>query len=518
MKPTKVALLSALGMLLSSVSVYSLTPPGGFHQSGASTSPTALAAGTENLPDLPTSTDDPAHFIAGSTLMVEGRLSQVRLQSGTTGDTFLMLEIKPTDGLKAKGHAPVNLALAIDRSGSMKGSRLRNAISAATTALDRLDEGDVISVVTFDTKVQVIVPPTTIAPGARERIASAIRGIELGGDTCISCGIEEAMAQIEQSAQTSGRVNRMLVLSDGDANHGVRDVPGFRSIARRALDRGINITTIGVDVDFNEKIMAAIAQDSNGRHYFVENDIGLSRVFEAEAESLTSTIASGAEASIELAPGVELDRVFDRSFRRVGNRIVVPLGTFAQGDVKTVLLKVRVAAGATGPAAVASIDLSYRDLVNESDGRCGGKLATQLTDAPVAKDEIDPVVAARVQRSETASALEEANRLFEQGKFADAKRKLDTQQSALRDASARALRAAPAKVAKSLDDDFNRQLAAVGEANSAFAAAPAAAEPANPFASPPGQAPKPAAAPPQATREGKKALRLNQERALELGF
>jgi len=197
---------------------------------------------------------------------------------------------------------------------------------------------------------------------------------------------------------------------------------------------------------------------------------------------------------------------------------VVPLGTFAQGDVKTVLLKVRVAAGATGPAAVASIDLSYRDLVNESDGRCGGKLATQLTDAPVAKDEIDPVVAARVQRSETASALEEANRLFEQGKFADAKRKLDTQQSALRDASARALRAAPAKVAKSLDDDFNRQLAAVGEANSAFAAAPAAAEPANPFASPPGQAPKPAAAPPQATREGKKALRLNQERALELGF
>ena len=35
--------------------------------------------------------------------------------------------------------------------------------------------------------------------------------------------------------------------------------------------------------------------------------------------------------------GVELDRVFDRSFRRAGNQILVPLGTFSGTDVKTVL-------------------------------------------------------------------------------------------------------------------------------------------------------------------------------------
>src|SRR5262249_17814855 len=160
--------------------------------------------------------------------------------------------------------------------------------------------------------------------------------------------------------------------SNGDANHGIRDVPGFRSMAQRAQDRGTSITTIGVDVDYNEKIMSAIAQESNGRHYFVENDSGLPRVFESEAEALTRTVASNAEASIELAPGIELDRVLDRSFRRLGSRVVVPLGTFARGELKTVLLKVRVPRQAEGVVPVADVELAFRDLVGDADAKCTG--------------------------------------------------------------------------------------------------------------------------------------------------
>ena len=68
-----------------------------------------------------------------------------------------MLEVKAADGVAARNAAPVNLSLVIDRSGSMKGTRIRNAISAARSAVDRLDDGDVVSVVTFDTQTQVVV-------------------------------------------------------------------------------------------------------------------------------------------------------------------------------------------------------------------------------------------------------------------------------------------------------------------------------------------------------------------------
>ena len=61
------------------------------------------------------------------------------------------------------------------------------------------------------------------------------------------------------------------------------DLPGFRSIATRAQSQGVSITTIGVDVDYDEKALSAVALASNGRHYYVENDAGLARVFEAEA-------------------------------------------------------------------------------------------------------------------------------------------------------------------------------------------------------------------------------------------
>lgn len=515
MKPTRVAVLAALGMMLTSVSVYSLTPPGGL-RGGGPVAGGALGVTSETIPGVPVDQTELAHFTAGATLTVDGRLGHPRLARSGNGETFVMLEVRGSDAAKARVAAPVSLSLVIDRSGSMKGTRIRNAINAATTAVGRLNDGDTVNVVTFDTQVQVVVAPTTVRADTRERILDSIRRIGLGGDTCISCGLEEGMVLLDPAP---GSVNKMILLSDGDANHGVRDVAGFRSIAQRAASRGMSITTIGVDVDYNEKIMAAIAQDSNGHHYFVENDAALSRVFEAEAESLTSTVASGAEVAIDLAAGVELDRVFDRTFRRSGNRIIVPLGTFAQGDVKTVLLKVKVPAETDGKVAVAAVDLTYRDLAAGSDSRCQGKLALEVGAGAGAGD-LDPVVSGRVQRSETVTTLNEANGLFAQGRVVEARRKLDQQEKTLRSAAAEAKQEAPAAKAKAIDADFESQIAAIDGANNGFNA-PVAASPAPDFAAAPGgfASPPPApAAAPQATRAGKSAVKLNQQRAVELGF
>jgi Ca-activated chloride channel family protein len=506
MKPTNVAILSALGMFLSSVTVYSLTPPGGVGRSGdAATVIAGAVAEAAPTGAVAAATNELSRFTAGGNLMIEGRMGNAKVARNAAGETFVMLEVRGADGASARGSTPVNLALVIDRSGSMKGTRIRNAISAATSAVDRLGDGDVVSVVTFDTRTQVVVPPTTMGQGARERVNAAIRGITLGGDTCISCGIDEALSQL---AQTSGKVSRMLLLSDGDANHGVRDIVGFRGIAQRAQARGVNVTTIGVDVDYNEKIMAAIAQDSNGRHYFVENDAALPRIFEQEAESLTRTVASNVEATVELAPGVELDRVFDRSFRRVGNQVIVPLGSFSGSEVKTVLLKVRAPSGREGTVAVADVQLGYRDLVTGTDGRCGGKLGLEVvTDASQAT-ELDAVVLGRVQRSETAAVLKDANLLFEQGKVVEARRKLTQREDALRTSADKAKRSAPVARKADVDSDFQNQISAVGDANQGFNA-PQFATP------PPGAA---AAAPAQDSRAGKSAVKQNAERALPFGF
>ncbi|NUQ75154.1 MAG: VWA domain-containing protein, partial [Polyangiaceae bacterium] len=477
MKPTRVAVFAALGMLLTSASVYSLTPTPG-QNAGNDIVAVGETIGNNRLFGGSSDQTELARFTAGQNLMIEGRVGHPKIAKNGRGETFVLLEVKGSDTAEAKSAAPVNLAIVMDRSGSMKGSRLPNAIRAATVAVDRLNDGDTVSVITFDTRTSIVVPPTEIGPGSRERVNSDIRRISLGGDTCISCGIEDGLAQIER---TMGKVNKMILLSDGDANHGVRDIAGFRSIAERARERNTPITSIGVDVDYNENILSAISVESNGRHYFVENDSALARVFEQEAERLTETVASNAEVAIDLAPGVELDRVFDRSFRRSGNRITVPLGTFASGEQKTILMKVRMPARAEGEQALAGVELAYRDLIADIDTTCGGKLGVEITGDPSEVSDLDPVVEGRVRRSETASVLKSANALFAAGRVEDAKRELAAQEKALKEVATKAKAAAPAARAKDVERDFESQVAAVSNANSGlqgFATPPPAAAPA----------------------------------------
>lgn len=510
MKLTQVAALAMAGMLLTGAAVYSLTPAGGGKV--AEQEPTEPLDTTEDKdPDKP---GDLTQFSAGSTIHMEGRIGHARLARSSRGETFVLLEVRGAGEGKAK--PPVHLSLVIDRSGSMKGTRLENAVRAASAAVSRLNDGDVVSVVTFDTKTQVVVPRTVIGPGSRESIIAGIRGIALGGDTCISCGIEEGIVELLGSPD---KLPRMIVLSDGDANHGVRDIPGFRSIAQRARDKDISITTIGVDLDYNPRILSAISEESNGRHYFVENDAALAKVFEAEAEDIGQAVASGVEVSIEFGPGVELDRVFDRSFRRTGERVVVPLGVFSKDDVKTVLFKVRVPSQTEGEVRVADVRLSYRDLGAGGDGKCEGKLGLVIAPSGEETEEMDPVVAGRVQRSETAAALEEANLLFEQGKVGEARRRLAAQEQNVQTAAAGAKKGRPTPRTKGVDDDFEKQLAVLKDANSGFATPPQAAPVApigNGFAEPPPGVPGPVAAaptPPQATREGKRTVRKAEEQA-----
>jgi Ca-activated chloride channel family protein len=336
------------------------------------------------------------------------------------------------------------------------------------------------------------------------------------------------MTQLMAAAPVGDHVTRMLLLSDGATNHGIKDLPGLRSLAARMRDRGCSISTIGVDVDFDEKVMAAIASESNGRHYFVANASELPAVFSQEFDALLSSVARESELAIDLAPGVEVEQVFDRSFRRESpTRIVVPFGTFAAKQEKTVLIKLKVPADREGVQQVAGLKLSYRDLVERQNGNCQGELALNVTTDGSAQKDLDPFVAARLERSKTAQTLTEANDLFQQGRVSEAKAKLAAQDAELKKTGAlahtsvraRASRAPGGKGLDALDGDFAAQRQAVAEAESTFGAAAAA-----PAATATGRGgfanatPQAATPPPAESRVGKAGVRANQERASALGF
>lgn len=456
MKIRSVTLLSLAGMLLSSALGWSFGP-----RARASTAVLAPAV-TEQAGGDPAADDATlASFETGTTLRLGARLGHARLAPDAPGTTFVLLEVKPGDVDRAATPAPSHLALVIDRSGSMRGDRLRSATAGASAAVDHLGEGDVVSVIAFDSRPTRVVPATVITAGNREEIKNAIRGITVGGDTCISCGIDDGISEL---SGTAGKVERMIVLSDGEATAGIRDLLGFRSLATHARERGVSVTTIGVGTSYNQKILGAIAQEAGGGHYFIEDAASMERAFESEADKLRATIAVNAEATIELGAGVELVRVFDRAFQKQGNRVVVPLGSFAKGDTQTVLIEVRVPTGSTGSAKVANVDLTYRDLVRSEDAHARGTLAVEIGKG---ESELDPIVSNRVQRSQTAAAVLGANDLFQQGKFEEAQAQLQAAQRALAGAQAQRRKSpAPTPRGAEIDRDLEGQASVLANASS----------------------------------------------------
>ncbi len=489
MRPKTVGALSALGMFLTSVTVFSLTPDGGFASPARSSlDPEGAWVGQSATPDG----SDPARFDAGQTLRMSGRLGHPTMQRGDRGSTYVLLEIAGTSETSGAASIPDgHLAIVLDQSGSMRGSRLVNAKAAAARAIDGLRDGDTVTVVTFDTSTRVVVPPTVLDASNRSRVARDVQTIGLGGDTCISCGVDTALAQL----RASGGTRRMLVLSDGDANSGIRDAGGFRALGRRAADEGIEITTVGVSLAYNETFLAAVSETSNGRHYFVENDTGLARIFEQEAGFTTGTVARDAVVEVELAPGVELGRVFDRTFTRNGSRLRIPVGAFSRGEQKTVLLEVSTRSMTPGAMPIATTRLTYRDVITGREGVAEGALAAKVVEQRDAASPLDGVVAARLQRAETASVLEDANTLFRAGKVSEARQKLAKGRGDLGNRAEAAKVAAPAPRRQAVDRDFADQSEKLAQAEEAFAPLASAAAPA-------------AGAPPPAPRStgGKKAV------------
>mgnify|MGYP001221645023 CR=1 FL=1 len=84
----------------------------------------------------------------GSAIDVDARLSQRVLKSGASQRVYLRIGIKGrTAGAARETRSPVNVALVVDRSGSMRGDKMVKAREAAMMAVDRLSANDVGSVI-----------------------------------------------------------------------------------------------------------------------------------------------------------------------------------------------------------------------------------------------------------------------------------------------------------------------------------------------------------------------------------
>ena len=189
---------------------------------------------------------------------------------------------------------PLNLALVLDRSGSMQGEKMELTKEAACRSLQSLHPDDHLALVIFDDQVD------TLYSGPvrdKARLESLIRAVQTRNNTNLHGGWLRG-AQEVSGHERSDSLSRVILLTDGEANEGIVDPELICQEVSAWTSRGVQTTTLGFGSGYNESLLKQMATEGGGNHGYVENAERLAAFFDEEMASLLQ--ARGTQVRLQL--------------------------------------------------------------------------------------------------------------------------------------------------------------------------------------------------------------------------
>lgn len=217
---------------------------------------------------------------------------------------------------------PLDIALVIDRSGSMSGQPLETAKECAVRIVKGLRPDDRISIVTFDDEINIVQALTAV--GDAKDIEARVRSIQSGGSTNLFGGWEEGAKQLAPFIKKN-RIARVILLSDGQANQGLINESEIFTHVSKLAGTGVTTSTIGLGHDFNESLLAGMAKSGEGVANFGQTPEDLDEAFEQQFAILSNTFLRQVEIKIQGGSDVKARLVGEiledtiSSTRKLGN-------------------------------------------------------------------------------------------------------------------------------------------------------------------------------------------------------
>ncbi len=357
------------------------------------------------------------NLAAGRSLLAAGEKSTLCLKIGVTGFETESEMKRPR----------LNVALVIDRSGSMAGSNIEQAKHAASHAVNLLREDDIVSVVIYDDEVEVLVPATKVSN--KRDILSKIDSIGIGGCTALYAGTEKGGREVKKFFE-KGYVNRVVLLSDGLANVGPSTPEELEKLGRKLGGKGICVTTLGLGEGYDEDLMQRLARASDGNHFFVTSERKLVEVFDEEFKTATKVVASEVACEVTCAEGVRPIRVLNRDAKIRGQKVSFSWNQIYSGHERYVLLEVEVPAGKDGEKlSVAEAKLTYANMVTRRAETVTKtiEVAYSASERAVKASENEDVMKDYAEQK-VAEAREEAIQLRDRGDIVGAQARLESSQ------------------------------------------------------------------------------------------
>jgi Ca-activated chloride channel homolog len=310
--------------------------------------------------------------------------------------TYVLIEAMPT-GVVADVKMPLNFSLVLDHSGSMSGSKLDNLKEAAGLAVDQMGPQDLISIVIFDDKVELVAPSQPVSDG--QGLKGQIDSIRAGGGTAISRGMKEGLQELRKGAGPD-RISRMLLLTDGET-FGDEDV--CRRLAADAGGEGIPIVALGLGEEWNEQLLDDIADTAGGTSDFIpegQPDVIL-RTFERQVRAAQATVVQNADLILRLVGGMMPRAVWRVTpmIAKLGHRalsdrdIQITLGDMERGQGQSVLVEMLVPPRQPGSYRIAQAEVSYDvPATGATDEKVKANVVLNFTSDPAMASQGNPYV------------------------------------------------------------------------------------------------------------------------------
>lgn len=267
-------------------------------------------------------------------------------------------------GLQAKSSeseyvAPLNMAIVIDRSGSMEVSdKMPYLKQSLQLFIESLNPDDIISIVTYSDDAEVLVPAQLVSDGFW--IRRMIDRIEPGGATNLHAGLMLGFQEVNKNYDIR-RNNLVILLTDGVANRGVTDPDRILVDMGKYDQRGIHFSIIGLGLEYNDRLLSQIADQGKGGYMFIDSPKEMDRVFRQHAEELKQRVASDVTITIIPQSGVGLVSLTGAEGSMPFQGASVELWPMSTGESTVVMAELRVDAGRTGYRDLATVRLEYFD-------------------------------------------------------------------------------------------------------------------------------------------------------------
>jgi Ca-activated chloride channel family protein len=217
---------------------------------------------------------------------------------------YMILELATPEAARAAPSPPLNVCLVLDRSTSMQGEKMDIVKATAIQVLRNLRPQDILSVVTFSDRAEVIIPAAYHQE--KTRLEAKVQMIQPSGATEIYQGLELGAREVMRSLD-SKRINHIILLTDG---HTYGDEQQCIALAERLAEQGIGLSGMGIGPEWNDIFLDVLSTRTGGSSAYIARPQDIKRLLLEKFDALSQTYAEDVSLTLNDIDGVDLTYAF----------------------------------------------------------------------------------------------------------------------------------------------------------------------------------------------------------------